>query len=133
MWRIYRPVALVVSKFSCSERKPMPRVVKTSTMVSSWRMDRARRSSGATTSTSPSRANSKAAAASVEGGGEPPPRPPRRRGRGLGMRGGRGVAGRTVALLGAIFTYAVRQGHRIDNRRTVSSSLALADGKTADR
>ena len=36
--------------------------------------------------------------------------------RGLSIvRGGRGVAGRTVALLGAIFTYAVRQGIRIDN------------------
>jgi integrase len=36
--------------------------------------------------------------------------------RGLSVvRGGRGVAGRTVALLGAIFTYAIRKGLRIDN------------------
>jgi integrase len=36
--------------------------------------------------------------------------------RGLSIvRGGRGVAGRTIGLLGAIFTYAVRQGVRIDN------------------
>ena len=36
--------------------------------------------------------------------------------RGLSIvRGGRGVAGRTVALRGAIFSYAVRLGHRIDN------------------
>ena len=36
--------------------------------------------------------------------------------RGLSIvRGSSGVAGRTVALLGAIFTYAVRQGLRTDN------------------
>ena len=55
--------------------------------------------------------------------------------RGLSIvRGGRGVAGRTVALLGAIFTYAVRQGHRIDNpvawRRQVRRRPTTA---TADR
>ena len=42
MWRISRPVALVVSMFSCSDRRPMPRAAKVSTVVRSWRMDRAR-------------------------------------------------------------------------------------------
>ncbi len=41
---INRPVALVVSMFSCSERRPMPRACNVSTVVRSWRMDRARRS-----------------------------------------------------------------------------------------
>ena len=49
MWRISRPVALVVSMFSCSERRPMPRAAKVSTVDRSWRIDRARRSSRATT------------------------------------------------------------------------------------
>jgi hypothetical protein len=62
MCRISRPVALVVSMFSCSDRRPMPRAASVSTVVRSWRIDRARRSSRATTSTSPSRANAKAAA-----------------------------------------------------------------------
>jgi hypothetical protein len=31
------------------------------------------------------------------------------------LRGGRSVVGRTVGLIGAVHTYAVRQGHRIDN------------------
>jgi hypothetical protein len=51
--------------------------------------------------------------------------------RGLSIvRGGRGVAGRTVAPLGAIFTYAVRQGIQIDNpgawRRQVRRGSATA-------
>ena len=62
IWRISRPVALVVSMFSCSDRKPMPRACKVSTVDRSWRMDRARRSRRWTTRTSPSRANSNAAA-----------------------------------------------------------------------
>ena len=33
MWRISRPVALVVSMFSCSDRRPMPRACKVSTKL----------------------------------------------------------------------------------------------------
>jgi integrase len=52
--------------------------------------------------------------------------------RGLSIvRGGRGVAGRTVALLGAIFTYAVRQGIRIDN--PVHGVVKFAEGRRQRR
>lgn len=37
IWRISRPVALVVLMFSCSDRRPMPREVKLSTVDRSWR------------------------------------------------------------------------------------------------
>src|SRR3984885_15081691 len=48
--------------------------------------------------------------------------------RGLSIvRGGRGVAGRTVALLGAIFSYAVRQGIRLDN--PVHGIVKFAEGR----
>jgi integrase len=48
--------------------------------------------------------------------------------RGLSIvRGGRGVAGRTIGLLGAIFTYAVRQGIRIDN--PVHGVVRFAEGR----
>jgi integrase len=48
--------------------------------------------------------------------------------RGLSIvRGGRGVAGRTVALLGAILTYAVRQGIRLDN--PVHGIVRFAEGR----
>ena len=52
--------------------------------------------------------------------------------RGLSVvRGGRGVAGRTVGLLGAIFTYAVRQGLRIDN--PVHGIVKFAEGRRQRR
>ena len=52
--------------------------------------------------------------------------------RGLSIvRGGRGVAGRTVALLGAIFTYAVRQGIRLDN--PVHGVVKFAEGRRQRR
>ena len=52
--------------------------------------------------------------------------------RGLSIvRGGRGVAGRTVALLGAIFTYAVRQGIRLDN--PVHGIVRFAEGRRQRR
>ena len=52
--------------------------------------------------------------------------------RGLSIvRGGRGVAGRTVALLGAIFTYAMRQGIRSDN--PVHGIVRFAEGQRQRR
>ena len=52
--------------------------------------------------------------------------------RGLSIvRGGRGVAGCTVALLGAIFTYAMRQGIRSDN--PVHGIVRFAEGRRQRR
>ena len=52
--------------------------------------------------------------------------------RGLSIvRGGRGVAGRTVALLGAIFSYAVRQGIRPDN--PAHGVIKFAEGRRQRR
>ena len=59
----------------------------------------------------------------------PPARPLSSRGLST-VRGGRGVAGRTW-LLGAIFTYAVRQGLRIDN--PVHGVVKFAEGRRQRR
>jgi integrase len=48
--------------------------------------------------------------------------------RGLSVvRGGRGVASRTVGLLGAVFTYAIRNGFRTDN--PAHGVIRYADGR----
>ena len=56
----------------------------------------------------------------------------RTRPRGLSVvRGGRGVASRTVGLLGAIFTYAIRKNLRADN--PVHGVMRFADGRRERR
>jgi len=47
------------------------------------------------------------------------------------VRGGRGVASRTVGLLGAIFTYAIRNGIRFDN--PAHGIVRFADGRRQRR
>ena len=52
--------------------------------------------------------------------------------RGLSVaRGGRGVASRTLGLLGAIFTYSIRNGLRTDN--PAHAIMRFADGRRERR